>query len=88
MASQVEQNIVMYSAEWCADCRRSKRLLDKYDVPYTLIDIDANPEAARQVVRINNGLRRIPTIIFPDGSVLVEPSDKALAQKLGLESER
>lgn len=72
----------MYSADWCGDCRRSKRLLDQLKVDYHLIDVEADPAAAAKVIEINGGLRSIPVILFQDGSHLTEPSDKALKQKL------
>jgi mycoredoxin len=75
-------NVIMYGAEWCGDCRRSKRFLDKNNVPYTYIDVEADPEASDKVIAINGGMRSIPVIIFEDGSHLTEPSDNALQEKL------
>lgn len=72
----------MYSADWCGDCRRSKRLLDSLNVKYKLIDVEADRTAADKVIAINGGNRSIPVIMFSDGSHLTEPSDKALKQKL------
>ncbi|MDP9342848.1 MAG: NrdH-redoxin [Actinomycetota bacterium] len=74
--------IVVYGAPWCGDCRRAQRVLDRHGAPYRYIDVDDDPEAAREVIRINRGLRSIPTILFPDGSVLIEPTDPELAAKL------
>ena len=51
-------------------------------VPYVWIDIDQNPQAAVFVQQVNRGLRRVPTIIFPDGSILVEPDSESLRAKL------
>ena len=72
----------MYSADWCGDCRRSKRLMDELNVAYTLIDIEADKKAADKVIEINGGMRSIPVIIFADGTHLTEPSDIALKAKL------
>lgn len=79
-----EKVIQFYGASWCGDCFRSKAFLDSKDIQYEYIDIDRNPEAAEYVEKINNGQRSIPTIIFPDGSKLVEPSNQELGEKLGL----
>lgn len=76
--------MIVYSANWCPDCRRTKRFLDEHKVEYTLIDIEQDRAAAKEVVRINGGYRTIPTLVFEDGSVLVEPSDRQLAEKLGI----
>ena len=75
-------NITMYAADWCGDCRRSKRLLDSLNVEYDLIDVEADVSAADKVIEINGGNRSIPVIVFSDGSHLTEPSDIALKQKL------
>jgi len=72
----------MYFADWCGDCRRSKRLMDELNVVYTLIDIEADSKAADKVIEINGGMRSIPVIIFADGTHLTEPSDIALKAKL------
>ncbi len=73
-----------YGASWCADCRRSKRFLEDNNIPFTSIDIDEDPSAAQEVVRINKGYKSIPTIIFSDGSILSEPSNQELATKLSI----
>ena len=72
----------MYSAEWCGDCRRSKRLMDSLNVEYTIIDVEADPSASEKVIEINGGQRSIPVIVFPDGTHMTEPSDNDLKAKL------
>lgn len=76
------QEITMYSAEWCGDCRRSKRLLADLGVEYTLIDVESDPSAAAKVMEINGGMQSIPVIVFSDGTHLTEPSDVDLKAKL------
>ena len=78
----MDQGIVMYATTWCGDCRRAKRVMDSLNAPYSYINIDHDDAAAARVVTINKGSRSVPTIVFPDGSVLVEPSNAALTQKL------
>ena len=80
----VEDTIKVYGATWCPDCRRSKAFLEEHQVPYQWIDVDQDAEAQEYVRQVNNGRRIIPTILFPDGSILVEPGNAQLAQKLGL----
>lgn len=79
-----QQQIQMYGAPWCPDCKRSKQFLAEQRVPYEWHDIDQDEEAQAYVQEVNNGKQIIPTIIFPDGSVLVEPSNAELADKLGI----
>lgn len=74
--------ITMYFADWCGDCRRSKRLMDELNVAYTIIDVEADPKAAEKVVEINGGAQSIPVIVFADGTHLTEPSDIDLKAKL------
>jgi mycoredoxin len=78
----MSEKVVMYGAEWCGDCRRSKAFLDGNKVAYTYIDVEADESAADKVIAINNGTRSIPVIIFEDGTHLTEPSDAALEAKL------
>ena len=75
-------SITMYSAGWCGDCVRSKRLLDSLEVSYELIDVESVPGASEKVIEINGGKRSIPVILFPDGTHLTEPSDIDLKAKL------
>lgn len=79
-----QTNLTIYGAMWCGDCRRAKRFLDERGVPYTWVDIDRDDAAAAEVMRRNRGMRSIPTLVFDDGSTLVEPSNAELARKLGL----
>lgn len=72
----------MYSADWCGDCVRSKRLLDSLEVKYEIIDVESVPGASEKVIEINGGKRSIPVILFPDGTHLTEPSDIDLKAKL------
>ena len=76
--------IVVFGTTWCPDCRRSKRFLDEHHVPYVNVDIEQDSAAAAYVVQVNGGKRIIPTIVFPDGSILAEPSNAELAAQLGL----
>ena len=77
-------DLKVYGAPWCPDCRRSKQFLGEMRVPYDWIDIDEDAKAAEYVREKNDGKQIIPTIIFEDGSVLMEPSNDELARKLGL----
>ncbi|MBC8075997.1 MAG: NrdH-redoxin [Chloroflexales bacterium] len=78
----MDQGIVIYSTTWCGDCRRAKRVMDQLDVDYREVNIDVDETAAARVVQLNGGSRSVPTIVFPDGDILVEPSNAALTQKL------
>ncbi len=77
-----EETIKVYGAEWCPDCHRSKNYLEQQKVPYEWIDVDQNDKAQEYIRQLNQNRMIIPTILFPDGSVLVEPSNTELARKL------
>ena len=74
--------ITMYGAEWCGDCRRSKKFLDGNNVAYNYVDVEADASASDKVIEINGGMRSIPVILFSDGTHLTEPSDNDLKAKL------
>ncbi|RPI30608.1 MAG: NrdH-redoxin [Chloroflexota bacterium] len=76
--------ITIYGADWCGDCRRTKRFLNEHEITYTWIDIDRDQTGEQYVLSVNKGMRSIPTIIFGDGTTLVEPSTRELALKLGV----
>ena len=76
--------ITVYGTTWCGDCKRAQRVLDQHQAQYTYINIEQDDNARRYVERVNNGSQSVPTIVFPDGTVMVEPSSAALAQKLAL----
>lgn len=78
------EEIIVYGADWCGDCRRAKRFLNQHNIPYRWIDIEANKQGEQYVLRVNNGKRIIPTIVLADGSMLVEPSTATLASKFGI----
>lgn len=77
--------IKVYGTKWCGDTRRALRFLDLNFISYLYIDIDEDQEARKLVEEVNNGYRSVPTIIFPDGSMLVEPTEDQLALKFGLD---
>lgn len=79
--------IIMYTTSWCSDCHRAKYLLDEYGIAYQEVDVDNDAVGLAVVKQLNGGQRVVPTIIFADGSVLVEPSNAVLAQKVGVSLE-
>ena len=78
--------ITVYGAYWCPDCRVSKQFLGEHRIPYAWVDIEQDKAGEQLVLEKNHGKRIIPTIVFGDGSILVEPSNAQLASKLGLKT--
>jgi len=82
MSKKTDVGIVMYSTSWCPDCFRAKAVMKRLNVPFTEIDIDRDKAATQIVLNHNDGRRVVPTIFFPDGTALVEPSNQDLQDKL------
>ena len=77
--------ITIYGTSWCGGSRRARLLFDQNNIPYTWIDIDLDDQAAKYVESVNRGFRSVPTIVWPDGSILVEPSEDQIEKKLGID---
>ncbi|MDH6237700.1 glutaredoxin domain-containing protein [Cryobacterium sp. CG_9.6] len=73
--------ITMFGAEWCGDCRRSKKVLDGLGVDYDYVDLESVEDGADRAKAIS-GLSKIPVIVFPDNTHVVEPTDADLRAKL------
>jgi mycoredoxin len=78
------EEIILYGTTWCGESYRAKAFLKRNNVPFRFVDIDQDADGRAFVVKTNNGFRSVPTLVFPDGSVLVEPSESQLAAKLGI----
>jgi mycoredoxin len=79
-----EPEIILYGTAWCGGTRRARLLLDQHDIPYRWVDIETDEAAARALEGLAGGYRSVPTLVWPDGSALVEPSNDELAKKLGI----
>jgi mycoredoxin len=73
---------IIYTTTWCGYCTRLKRQLARAEIGYTEVDIEQNPAAAAVVERLNEGNQTVPTLVFPDGSTLTNPSVREIAAKL------
>ena len=84
MSEVREKVVVVYGAAWCYASRRAREILDQNQIPYEYKDIDYDADARKYVETVNNGYRSVPTIVFPDESMLTEPTVDALKRKLGV----
>ncbi len=76
--------IILYGTNWCYASKRVRNMMEENHIPYQWVDIDKDSEARSFVEQTNHGFRSVPTLLFPDGSTLTEPSDGELRRKLGL----
>jgi mycoredoxin len=74
--------IKVYGADWCGDCIRAKRVLERTGTSYEWIDVDVQAGAAEEAAEAAGGRKNIPVIVFPDGDVLVEPTAPELERAL------
>lgn len=83
-SAKTPEHIVIYGTVWCGDCKRAKKFLGEQRVHFDWVDIEENAEAMAFVEKVNDGKHIVPTILFPDGSTMMEPSNTELAKKLGI----
>ena len=74
--------LTMYTTQWCAFCRRLKSQLARDGITMTEVDIERDPAAADYVMSVNGGNQTVPTVVFPDGSVLVNPSAAQVKKRM------
>jgi mycoredoxin len=74
--------IKVYGTSWCGDTRRVRQYFEINHIDYEWIDIDGDDQASEFVKQVNNGNRSVPTIVFPDGTTLTEPSTYSLKEKI------
>ncbi len=74
--------LTVYGASWCWDCRNTRRYLASTDVAYRYVDLDT--DRAAQALLDDAGYRAIPVVVTPDGTVLIEPSERELAAAIGI----
>ena len=80
--SEDSTKIKFYATQWCGDCRRAFFYFKRNNIPIEYIDIDESPDGEAYVKSVNHGNRSVPTILFPDGSILVEPNTQEIENKL------
>lgn len=74
--------LTMYSTQWCGYCRRLAAQLDREGIAYRVVDIEQDPAAAEYVMSVNSGNRTVPTVTFPDGTALTNPSIAEVKRQL------
>ena len=79
-----DQLLTVYGAHWRPDCRRSKQFLGEHQIPYNWVVIELDPKSEQMIQALNGGKLAIPTIVFPGGRFVNEPSNAELAALLGL----
>ena len=76
------QPLTMYTTTWCAFCKRLKSQLARDGIEMTEVNIEEDPAAADYVMSVNGGNQTVPTVVFPDGSAMTNPSAAQVKQRL------
>ena len=66
--------LTVYTTTWCGPCRRLRAQLDRDGIAYDVVDIERDPAAAAFVESVNGGNQTVPTVVFPDGGALTNPT--------------
>ena len=74
--------LTMYTTTWCGYCVRLKHHLEREGIEYAEVDIERDDAAAERVMQVNGGNRTVPTLVFPDGTALTNPSVREVKKKL------
>ena len=86
MTEEGPEKIILYASRWCPHSRSIEGYLSRNDISVQKINIDGNQEARQELIELNGGYASVPTLIFPDGTKLTEPSMSKLRGKLDLET--
>ncbi len=78
----MSQRVTMYCTPWCGFCRRLKSQLAREGIEVAEVDIEQDPAAADYVMSVNGGLQMVPTVVFPDGTAMTNPSAAQVRERL------
>jgi glutaredoxin len=74
--------ITIYGTHTCSDCARTKLFLTQRNIPFAILYIEDDQQALEKSLEINGNQTTTPTVVFPDGSWMVEPDNEQLSDKL------
>jgi mycoredoxin len=80
--TRVSQRVTMYTTQWCGYCRRLKGQLAREGIEVAEVDIERDPAAADYVMSVNGGNQTVPTVVFPNGTALTNPSAAQVRERL------
>lgn len=78
----MDTQVLVYTTTHCSDCRRTKKWLEEKKITYKEINIEHDERALSYVLKVNNGMSVSPTVVFPDGTILAEPTNRQLAEEI------
>jgi mycoredoxin len=78
----VSGQLTMYTTTWCGFCRNLKKQLARDGIEIAEVDIERDEAAAEFVMSVNGGNQTVPTVLFPDGTALVNPTAAQVKARL------
>ena len=85
LMNKTAEKITLYTSRWCGHSRSVEGFLKRNDIDVDIINIDGDDEARQHLIELNGGYASVPTLLFPDGSKLTEPTLYQIREQLGLE---
>ena len=80
------EGIRVAGASWSPQSYTVKEFLSRNGVPYQWVDVDQDPSVGELVADIAGDHTRLPVVLFPDGTALVQPTNGELAEKTGMQT--
>ena len=77
-----KEPIILYGSYTCPQIAPARNVLERANASYECVNISRDSAARARVREINDGYESVPTLAFPDGTTLTEPSTSALEAKL------
>lgn len=74
--------LTVYSTPDCGFCQRLKSQLDRAAIPYSEVNVEADPVGAQYVMSVNGGNCTVPTVLFDNGMALTNPTIVQIKQRL------
>ncbi len=81
------EGIRVVGTQWSAKCHETKDFLARNRISYQWLNLEKNAEGEALAKSIENPDRQLPLVFFPDGTSLIAPDMKELAQACGLQTE-
>jgi thioredoxin reductase (NADPH) len=80
------QGIRVAGSRWSPASHEVKDFFSRTQTPYQWVDVDLDASTRALVESVSPGLAKLPVVFFPDGTTLLAPTPRDLAQRIGLQT--
>lgn len=78
------ERLIVYGHASCGSAIHLRRELEERQIPFEWRDVRTGPDEYRESLRrLTHGFLSVPTVIYPDGEVMIEPSLPQVLRRLG-----